>query len=99
MIIIHKCVQVNREDNMSKKEKLISATQVADIWNERAKQMGYPDTNYTRFSVRQRRHSKKGGITPVMETEVGALYKESDARSIQIHPERSRRPQRVSEQS
>lgn len=72
-------------------DKLITATQVAEIWNKRAKEMGYPDTHYTRFSVRQRRNAKKSSFRPVIETDVGGLYHEGDAWSIPIYPERSRR--------
>jgi len=81
--------------------KLITASQVAEIWNKRAKDMGYLDTNYTRFSVRQRRNVKKHPFKPVIETELGGLYQESDAWSVDIHPERSHRekPPPISEQS
>lgn len=80
-----------------KEDKLITATQVAEIWNKRAQERGYPETNYTRFSVRQRRNTKKDGIKPVIETDVGGLYRESDAWDIPIYPERSRRQKPISE--
>jgi hypothetical protein len=84
-------VSRQKKEQEEPQDKLITAAQVAEIWNERARAMGYANTNYTRFSVRQRRNAKKtGSIKPVLETSVGGLYKESDARKIQIYPERSR---------
>lgn len=79
---------------MEDKEKgrLLTAAQVAEIWNERAKAMGYQDTHYTRFSVRQRNKKAKPGqeIKPAMETSVGYLYWERDARTIELQPQKSR---------
>lgn len=72
-------------------EKLLSASEVAAIWNERAKQAGY-ETHYTRFSVRQRvKKSKQGNqLEPVQETPLGFLYREADARSIPLQFQKSR---------
>src|SRR5487761_640815 len=34
--------------------RMLTPAEVAEIWNERAREMGFPDTHYTRFSIRQR---------------------------------------------
>jgi hypothetical protein len=75
------------------KGNLLTAAQVAEIWNERAREMGYPDTNYTRFSVRQRhRRGKKGmALTPALETPIGFLYWEHDARTFPLQPQKSKK--------
>lgn len=81
-------------EDMEDKEKgkLVTAAQVAAIWNERAVAMGFPDTHYTRFSVRQRHRKAKPGneITPALQTSVGNLYWERDARKVPIQPKKSR---------
>lgn len=71
--------------------KWISAAKVADIWNERAKAEGH-DSNYTRFSVRQRRKDLKWIQTPL-----GYLYLESSeqkdsARTLPLRARSVRRP-------
>lgn len=78
--------------------KLITAAQVAAIWNQRAKDMNFPHTSYTRFSVRQRHRKSKSGhqITPVLQTSVGNLYSEDDAWAVTLQPQKSRK-RRVSE--
>jgi hypothetical protein len=76
-----------------KKDTLLSAAEVATIWNERAREMGYK-TNYTRFSVFGRRTRGKKDFQPDMETPIGKFYLESRARSIKLYPKTS---QRVSE--
>jgi hypothetical protein len=75
------------------KGKLLTAAQVAEIWNERAREMGFPDTNYTRFSVRQRhRKARKGHMfTPAVETPIGFLYWEQDARTFPLQPQKSKK--------
>lgn len=73
------------------KGRLLTPAEVAEIWNERALEMGFPDTHYTRFSVRQRHRRGKGGLKPAMETKIGFLYWEKDAREIVLHPKKSRR--------
>jgi hypothetical protein len=75
----------------SEGRKWISAAQVADIWNERAKAEGI-QSNYTRFSVRQRRKDLKWIQTPL-----GYLYlensdKEDSARTISLRARSVRRP-------
>lgn len=75
----------------SEGRKWISAAQVADIWNERAKKAGH-DSNYTRFSVRQRRKDLKWIQTPL-----GYLYLEDSeqkdsARTIPLRARSVRRP-------
>lgn len=75
------------------KGKLLTPAEVAEIWNERARGMGYPDTNYTRFSVRQRHRKGKAGkeFVPALQTPMGYLYWEKDAREIPLYPNKSRR--------
>lgn len=71
------------------KGRLLTAAQVAELWNQRAEGMGYK-TNYTRFSVRQRHRKGKKGLIPAMETAVGHLYWEKDAQEIELQPNKSR---------
>jgi hypothetical protein len=66
--------------------KWISASQVAEIWNERAKAKGQ-GSNYTRWSVRQRRKDLQS-----MQTPLGYLYLESDALAVELRPRSSKRP-------
>lgn len=75
------------------KGRMLTPAEVADIWNERAREMGYPDTNYTRFSVRQRHRKGKAGeeLKPALETPMGYLYWEKDVREITLYPKKSRR--------
>ena len=68
---------------------LLTSTEVANIWNQRAKEMGYPGTHYTAFSVRQRRTS--GKLVPAEKRGAMYLYRASDARSIPLQPQKSRR--------
>ena len=74
------------------KGRLLTPAEVADIWNERARGMGFPDTNYTRFSVRQRHRKGKAGkeLIPALYTPMGYLYWEKDARDIPLYPQKSR---------
>lgn len=81
------------------KGRLLTPSEVAEIWNERARLMGFPCTHYTRFSVRQRHRKGKNGLTPAVETPMGFLYWEKDAREIELHPKKSRRPESVNMQS
>lgn len=76
---------------MQDQGKLISASEVAEIWNKRAAAQGYK-TNYTRFSVRQRHRKSKAGneLVPAMQTPLGFLYRESDAWSIKLQFQKSR---------
>lgn len=71
--------------------KWISAAQVANIWNGRARAEGI-ESNYTRFSVRQRRKDLKWIQTPL-----GYLYLEDSeqndsARTIPLRARSVRRP-------
>jgi len=66
--------------------KWISPGRAAEIWNERAKELGI-EAHYTRQSVRARR-GKLGGI----ETPLGFLYSEEKVRSIKLRPRSKRRP-------
>lgn len=75
---------------MDQDDKLISAAQVAKIWNERARTERDVKSNYTRWSVRGRRE-ELGGI----ETELGWLYSEKKARSIPLRPRDTKRPDMV----
>lgn len=74
------------------KGRMLTSAQVAEIWNERARAMGYPDTHYTRFSVRQRHKRGKAGqeLKPALETPMGFLYWEQDAREVELQPQKSR---------
>lgn len=69
--------------------RLLTATQVAELWNQRAKEMGYT-THYTRFSVRNRREKGKKGLTPAIKTPVGKFYWEKDAMEINLQPSKSK---------
>lgn len=66
--------------------KWISPAQVAEIWNERSK-LEQRKSNYTRWSVRQRREAMK-----TLQTPLGYLYLEKDARAIPLRPRSSKRP-------
>lgn len=69
---------------MNEKKKLLSAGQVAALWNERARKMGYKNSKYSRFSVRKRRES---GDLPVAEmTAHGYLFDPDVANSIELWP-------------
>lgn len=67
------------------KGRKLSAGEVAAIWNERAKAMGYPGTRYNRVAV----HSRKehGDLIPAEMTAHGYLYWEKDARAIALYPQ------------
>ena len=71
--------------------RMLTPAEVAEIWNERAREMGFPDTHYTRFSIRQRHRKGRGGLVPALQTPMGYLYWEKDAREIKLHPKKSRR--------
>jgi len=79
--------------SVENKGRMLTPAEVAEIWNERARAMGFPSTHYTRFSVRQRHRKGKERLTPAMETPMGFLYWEKDAREIELHPRKSKRPQ------
>lgn len=72
---------------------LLTSTEVANIWNVRAAAMGFPHTRYTAFSVRQRRAS--GALVPAMKRGAMYLYHASDARAIELQPQKSRRPKKA----
>ncbi len=65
--------------------KWITPTRVAQIWNERAKQEKGIDTRYTRWSVFKRREKLSR-----MQTPLGDLFLESEARSIRLSPHPAR---------
>jgi hypothetical protein len=71
-------------------DKKISASQVAVIWNERAKEKKRGEARYTRFSVRSRREELEGEKTPI-----GWLYSEKKAWSIPLRPRFSGRTDRA----
>ena len=71
-------------------DDLISASEVAEIWNRRAQAMGYRK-KYTRRSVNVRRSykgDKANTLVPAQETSLGNLYRRSDAWKIPLSPER-----------
>ena len=76
----------------NQEDRLLTAAEVAAIWNERALKMGYK-TNYTRFSVHARRAKGKKTFEPDMVTPIGNLYKESRARNVELYPKESQRIQ------
>jgi len=78
------------EGGTPEEDRLITAAEVAAIWNERALQMGYK-TNYTRFSVHTRRARGKKTFEPDLVTPIGNFYKESRARSVPLYPKESQR--------
>lgn len=79
--------------------KMLTPAEVAEIWNERAREMGY-DTHYTRFSVRQRARAGEKSLIPALHTPMGYLYWEKDAREIPLQPKKSKsNPSRLSEES
>lgn len=73
-------------------DDLITASEVASIWNERAKAMGY-EKRYTRRSVNVRRDPKRtktekaNTLKPAQETPLGNLYKRGDAWRHPIRPD------------
>jgi len=71
-------------------DRRISASQVAVIWNKRAKAEKGVDARYTRFSVRGRRKELDGE-----ETSLGWLYSEKKAWSIPLRPRSSGREDRA----
>lgn len=71
------------------KGRMLTPAEVAQIWNERAREMGYT-THYDRFSVRQRHRKGKGGLVPALQTPMGFLYWEKDAWDIRLYPQKSR---------
>jgi hypothetical protein len=73
------------------KGRMLTPAEVAEIWNERAREMGYPDTHYTRFSVRQRHRKGKEGLAPALQTPMGYLYWEEDVKEIRLYPKKSRK--------
>lgn len=72
------------------KGRMLTPAEVAHIWNERAQEMGFT-THYNRFSVRQRHRKGKAGLVPALQTPMGYLYWEKDAREIRLYPKKSRR--------
>ena len=76
-------------------DDLITASEVAKIWNKRAKAMGY-DRRYTRRSVNVRRETRKTAraniLKPAQETPLGNLYRREDAWKHPIQPQIGRPP-------
>jgi hypothetical protein len=75
-------------------DDLITASDVAEIWNKRAEAMGLQAT-YTRRSVNLRRkyrgrENRVNVLTPAQETPLGFLYRRGDAWAHPIHPNRKR---------
>jgi hypothetical protein len=73
---------------VKKEDKLLSPAEVADIWNQRAWEMGYK-TSYSRDSVTARRNKGKRSFEPDVTTGHMTLYKESRARAVQLYPKAS----------
>lgn len=71
-------------------DQKINAARVAEIWNERARQEKNVESHYTRFSVRARREELNGVQTPI-----GWLYSEHEARTIALRPRSTGRPDRA----
>jgi len=78
------------EEDNSIPDKQISASRVADIWNERARKERGIEARYTRFSVRNRRDELDGEETPL-----GWLYSERKAWSIPLRPRSTGREDRA----
>lgn len=79
-------------------EDLITAGEVATIWNMRAEALGY-HTKYTRKSVHVRKSYKgrnANTLHPAKETALGCLYRRKDAWEFPIQPQRSHRNERRS---
>lgn len=67
-----------------KKKGLLSAGEVAAIWNRRAREMGYKNPKYSRFHVRKRRES---GALPYVDSDVtGYYFTKEAAESIELYP-------------
>lgn len=75
-------------------DDLITASEVAEIWNKRATSMGY-QKKYTRRSVNVRRNykgEKANVLVPAQETALGNLYRRGDAWKFPIRPDLGRKP-------
>ncbi len=73
-------------------DDLITASEVAEIWNIRALALGYK-RKYTRRSVNVRRNykgDKANVLVPAQETSLGNLYRRSDAWKFPIRPDLGR---------
>ncbi len=77
----------NSEELQERLTPMISASDVAEIWNRRAQNAGY-EGSYTRWSVYQRREVL-GGI----KTELGYLYERKKAEEINLRFGSPRRPE------
>jgi hypothetical protein len=75
---------------MSEKGRMLTPAEVAEIWNGRARAMGY-NTHYTRFSVRRRARAGRRELIPALHTPMGYLYWEKDAWEIPLHPHSGRK--------
>lgn len=84
---------MSKKKESAQEDRLLSAAEVAAIWNEMAREMGY-ETNYTRFSVFARRTRGKKSFEPDLETPIGKFYRESRARAVKLYPKKT---QRISE--
>lgn len=74
-------------------DDLITASEVAKIWNRRAKSMGY-EKHYTRRSVNVRRTyvgSDAKAFVPAQKTSLGNLYRRKDAWEFPIRPDLGRK--------
>ena len=74
-------------------DDLITASEVAEIWNKRAKAMGY-EKHYTRRSVNVRRThqgEKARVLVPAQTTPLGNLYRREDAWKFPIRPDLGRK--------
>lgn len=74
-------------------EDLITASEVAEIWNKRAEAMGY-HKRYTRRSVNARRTyegERANVLVPAQTTPLGNLYRRSDAWTFPIRPDLGRK--------
>lgn len=81
-------------------DDLITASEVAEIWNRRAEFMGY-QKKYTRRSVNVRRNyqgEKANVLVPAQITPLGNLYKREDAWKFPIRPDLGRKVKEKHEQ-
>lgn len=65
-------------------KQMISASEVAEIWNERASKEG-KEAHYTRFSVYTQRNKLRG-----IDTHLGRLFEKEHAETIDLPKYRAR---------
>jgi hypothetical protein len=87
-LILEEQMKKDQEFTDSEGNNWITPAKVADIWNERAINEYKREGNYTRWSVYQRRKKLKR-----MQTPLGDLYLESEARTTPLRPHTNKRPE------